>query len=75
LSLDKVTACDASSIVADRRQTTRHVKPSRVKRQQQGTNIPGMMRFDVLEALHARLQCQGLAISSIASLLVESKMQ
>jgi len=29
------------------------------------------MRFDVLEALHARLQCQGLAISSIIPLPVE----
>jgi hypothetical protein len=48
---------------------------SRVKRQQQGTNIPGMMRFDVSEALHARLQCQGQVIASIAPLPVESNMQ
>jgi hypothetical protein len=32
-----------------------------------------MMRFDVFQALHARLQCQGLAISSIVPQPVESK--
>jgi len=73
LSLDKVTACEASSIVGrPRADDEAHQSATR---QQQATNIPGMMRFNVFEALHACLQCQGLAISSIAPLLVESKMQ